>query len=551
MTSCTDFLTIIPPDKIVHEQFWHTKDDVNGMLATSYLKLATTDAVSKAIVWGELRADNMTFESGKTKDDIRYIVEANITEENSYTKWGIFYEAINYANLVIEYADLVPARDPDFTESDCDIVKGEMYAMRALCHFYLLRAFRDIPMALSAAVNDSELPDYKQVHPLEALDLIMEDLNRAESLVMNSGSYSDNRKNYGRITKNAVQAIKADVNLWRAAFTTYYQKIGDNNKLATVNVQEYYDNCIANCESVLNSMDKLYQKNHSNKPGGEKEVPYNLIANHDEGALKAESYESHSFDQIFVGENSRESIFELQIDKKLCEGHSQGISKMYGHKDAAGQVEVPQSFMSKYEKDDLRKYSYVNYPYLQGKELPAKLVVSKYISKNSPAAEELPSQDDIESNWIIYRQTDVMLMMAEALVLRPSASRDDVKKSFELVDAVNRRARADSVNVINPLKEPLDAETAHELVMNERLRELAFEGKRWFDLVRKALRENTTDNIKFVADKLESNSASLKNKMVSIDNLFLPIHVDELRFNKNLVQNPAYKAEESSIGIKK
>ena len=83
MTSCTDFLTIIPPDKIVHEQFWHTKDDVNGMLATSYLKLATTDAVSKAIVWGELRADNMTFESGKTKDDIRYIVEANITEENS------------------------------------------------------------------------------------------------------------------------------------------------------------------------------------------------------------------------------------------------------------------------------------------------------------------------------------------------------------------------------------------------------------------------------------------------------------------------------------
>ena len=44
MTSCTDFLTIIPPDKIVHEQFWQTKDDVNGMLATSYLKLATTDA---------------------------------------------------------------------------------------------------------------------------------------------------------------------------------------------------------------------------------------------------------------------------------------------------------------------------------------------------------------------------------------------------------------------------------------------------------------------------------------------------------------------------
>ena len=116
MTSCTDFLTIIPPDKIVHEQFWQTKDDVNGMLATSYLKLASTDAISKAIVWGELRADNMTFEKSKVKDDIRYIVEANLTDENGYTRWGIYYQAINYANLVIEYAPLVVERDPDFTQ---------------------------------------------------------------------------------------------------------------------------------------------------------------------------------------------------------------------------------------------------------------------------------------------------------------------------------------------------------------------------------------------------------------------------------------------------
>ena len=127
MTSCTDFLTIIPPDRIVHEQFWRTKDDVNGMLATSYLKLATTDAVSKAIIWGELRADNLTFESGKSKDDpIRYIVEANINEENTYTKWGVFYEAINYANLVIEYAPLVKEHDPDFDDSDIAVVVGEM-----------------------------------------------------------------------------------------------------------------------------------------------------------------------------------------------------------------------------------------------------------------------------------------------------------------------------------------------------------------------------------------------------------------------------------------
>lgn len=556
MTSCTDFLTIIPPDRIVHEQFWQTKDDVNGMLATSYLKLATTDAVSKAIIWGELRADNITFESGKSKDDpIRYIVEANINEENTYTKWGIFYEAINYANLVIEYAPLVVERDPDFGPGDLDVAVGEMYAMRALCHFYLVRTFRDIPMALVPAINDSELPAYEQVHPLEALDYIMQDLDSAENKVMLT--YSDPKSNRGRITRNAVLAMKADVNLWRAAFTDWCSKCGEEkyNKhpLVNANVQSYYSECIDNCQAVLNNIDKVYENNNS-KPGhgkNEDELPYHLISNHDENAIKNETFQSRVYDEIFGQENSAESIFELQIDQKLCESYSLGLTSMYGHKDAAGQLEVPRSFMNKYERDDLRKYSYTNFPYVTGAQEPAKLAVAKYISKESPTPETMRAQKDIDANWIVYRQTDVMLMMAEALVLQPSVNSNDIKKSFEIVNLINTRSRVDTTNIRNPLKLPADAASAVELVLDERVRELAFEGKRWYDLVRKALRENTTDNIKFVADKLTSNVTSLKNKMLKIDNLFLPIYIDELRFNKNLVQNPAYDSVDSSIGMNK
>ena len=46
MSSCTDYLTIIPADVVVEENFWQTKDQVNGMLATSYLKLLSNDAVA-------------------------------------------------------------------------------------------------------------------------------------------------------------------------------------------------------------------------------------------------------------------------------------------------------------------------------------------------------------------------------------------------------------------------------------------------------------------------------------------------------------------------
>ena len=562
MTSCTDFLTIIPPDKIVHEQFWQTKEDVNGMLATSYLKLASTDAVSRAIVWGELRADNLTYEASKTKDDIKYIVEANITDENSYTNWGIFYEAINYANLVIEYAPLVIPRDPDFQQGDCDVVIGEMYAMRALCHFYLLRTFRDIPMAMVPAINDSELPDYKQVHPLDALDMIMNDLNIAEGLVRESGNYSNSSDNHGRITRNAVLAMKADVNLWRAAFTTYYKTNGDANPLANANVQNYYAECIANCNAILDNLDAQYKDDNKHKPAGTENVndKYHLIYNVDEFLTENKTYQSKSFDQIFIDENSRESIFELQIDQNLCSQSSgnadnntfKGLQFMYGAgvSDITPQVEVPKSFLDKkYEKDDLRKYSFVNYPYAEGAEMPKKLKVAKYIANTSPAV-GFRAKDKVDANWIVYRQTDVMLMKAEALVLK---DQPDLKEAFDIVKTINVRSRIDTTRtkIKNPLSEPTTVDVAHELVLDERLRELSFEGKRWYDLVRKALRENTTEKIKFVADKLISGAASVKNKMVSIDNLFFPINVEELRFNKNLVQNPAYNTDDSTIGMNK
>ena len=62
--------------------------------------------------------------------------------------------------------------------------------------------------------------------------------------------------------------------------------------------------------------------------------------------------------------------------------------------------------------------------------------------------------------------------------------------------------------------------------------------------MRKALCEKTTNDIKFVADKLDSNSGVVKSKMSTIDGLFMPIYIDELRYNKLLKQNPAYEDED-------
>ena len=544
-SSCTDYLTIIPADVVVEENFWQTKDQVNGMLATSYLKLLSSDAVSKAIIWGEMRSDNMTYPPSYNTD-IKNIVEANIIDENNYCRWGIFYEAINYANLVLESAPQVIERDPDFSEGDLEVVMGEMYAMRALCHFYLVRTFRDIPLAMKSAKNDSEIPDYVQVHPLEALNAIMDDLNRAENMVMKSGAFSSDQQNYGRITRNAVLAMKADVNLWRAAFATYYGN--DEKYVKPGDVQMYYDECVQNCNDVITNMDNALDEENKGKPVDK--YPYNLIQNRGDVKEKENGHFSTAYDDIFGTKNSSESIFELQVQgNNTTNGFAKGVYSVYGTEGNPGLAIVPQGFVtSNYEEDDLRVYSFTNLKsFKQTSTDNQNTCIAKYAAKSAPASNYRKS-DEWDANWIIYRRTDVLLMKAEAMVTRENASNADLVEAFNIVKAINTRSRVDTLNITNPLKVEnyMTRDASMDLVRKERLLELSYEGKRWYDLVRLALREKSTDKIKFVADKLGGTSAVVKTKMSTIDGLFMPIHIDELRYNKNLKQNPAYEKKSSS-----
>ena len=541
MSSCTDYLTIIPADVVVEENFWQTKDQVNGMLATSYLKLMSRDAVTKAIVWGEMRSDNMTYPPSYNSD-IKNIVEANIIDENSFSSWGIYYEAINYANLVLESAPKVGECDPDFSEGDLDVVMGEMYAMRALCHFYLVRTFRDIPLALKSAKNDAEIPEYVQVKPMVALDSIMADLDRAENMVMKSGAFSNDQQNYGRITKNAVLAIKADVNLWRAAFATYN---GDDE----ASVDAYYNECVEDCSEIIATMDKLLDEENKGKPV--EKYAYNLIPNRGEAKELTSSHKSTAYDEIFGSKNSSESIFELQVQgDNIKNGAFNGVYRVYGSEGNPGMAIVPQGFVtSNYQEDDLRAYSFTNLKsFNQSSTDNQNTCIVKYAAKASPATSYRKS-DEWDANWIVYRRSDVLLMMAEAMASRSTAVESDFREAFGIVNAINTRSRIDSTDIKNPLKVDnyLTKETSLDLIRKERLLELSYEGKRWFDLVRKALCEKSTDKIKFVADKLGSGSAVVKTKMSTIDGLFMPIHIDELRYNKNLKQNPAYDKKDSSM----
>lgn len=582
LTSCTDFLTIYPTNSVIHENYWQTAEDVNGMLATCYQRLQSTSAIERMIIWGDLRGDQVAVRNNST-NTYKYIVEANLQDDNSYCTWADFYQAINDANMVLEFAPEVVERDPDFTEGDLNIVLGEMYAIRALSHFYLLRTFRDIPLAYKASVNDGELIDYPQVHPMVTLDSIMNDLERAEGLVMRSGGFPNSSAlyNYGRVTRNAVRAMKADVNLWLAAFSAYYAQNGADS--VVVNAPEvYYRQAITECDAIINDLSTRMADMYEANPGMGKidleKNPYYLVENNQADiARKASAAYNKIFgelkDQTALASHG-EVLFELVFDgTENSSNGNRGVSGLYGiHKDdGQGVLCVAKPWIAGakdntemiYHDKDFRAYSNTAAAELgsnstdNSSPASSEVGIAKYSSLSSPGSNRGGYREagkSFDANWIIYRLTDVMLMKAEALAMlisteTPAADTEDMElltQAFNLVDAVNYRSLMSEDERL--AKESFSTKSAiTELVLNERARELAFEGKRWYDLVRLALRTNTTNEVStLVSAKIEGGGASaVKKKLSTINTLFFPIAKSELNVNPLLVQNPAYESSSS------
>lgn len=559
--SCEDFLTIYPTDKVVLENYWKTKTDVENVVANSYRKMIQSSFTERLIVWGELRGDNVIL-GNNPSTNVKNIMEANLLAENGYNDWSHFYSIINNCNIVMHFAPEVMNEDPDFTQGDLDVTMGEMLALRALCHFYLVRTFRDIPLLKEAMIDDSQNLYQAQSTPLEALDFILDDLYKAEGLVMASGNYPNISDNKGRITKNAVRAIIADALLWKAAFAQYAAKGDDQG------VKQYYTECIAFCDSALNDQLRYnlnYEEENKIKSDGKIDEVYPLEHQPVKNTGNATYLDLPYYKVFYQGNNRRESIFELQ-HTNISEGGNYHVPYFYGYDYKVGQLSAPR-YMAEtgsqglYKATDYRRVTNINIPTSGEVDMYPIIKCTYRYASGTIEKPEYPSNNKLATtgdsryiseknmNTILYRTSDVMLMKAEALALRNDTvvpGNQDLRKSFELVKAVYYRSNPYKVTNADSIKYSSDAATMQALVLEERQRELAFEGKRWYDLVRKALRDGQTNDMLdvLVDHKYETNQKAIRSKMAAIDCLFFPIYQREIETNPLLKQNPAYEVED-------
>ena len=560
--SCGDFLEIKSTSEIVLEDFWNEKADVDNIVAGCYSRMQSDDVIRRMIVWGEARAENVTTGSNIDKDqNLENVLRENITTKNAYTTWDGFYAVINRCNTVIKYAPGVAERDPGYTQSELQATIAEVSGLRDLCYFYLIRTFRNVPFSFTAYTDDDQIMDLAPTSFENVLDSLINDLEKVKGQAIRRYPTTKPMYQTGRITQDAIYAMLCEMYLWK----------------------QDYQNCIKYADLVIQSKKDLQKEQRTISIGISQSADearlngFPLVTD----AITSSTY-GNAYKDVFVDGNSLETIFELVFDNQEA-GRSMpnnsAVSVLYGNANTTkgflgasdavvsdiGKSSQRTIYADRNKKLDARMYECLD---------PEASTITKYVygtirvnasSKDPVTTYSSKFSDGFNScNWIIYRLSDIMLLKAEALCqLMSEGSEKEIidanapllAQAFTLVNAVNKRSLCQYPLVDTLLASAYSTKDQMQtLVLQERQRELMFEGKRWYDLVRQCMRTNTTDAVTQAAGRREAvNGQYVQNffgsQATGMYAIFWPYNEEETKVNLNLAaaQNPAFSSGEGNI----
>ncbi len=472
MVQGCDWLELLPPDGLVVDEYWQTKEDVEAVLMGAYQKFADMD--ENLFFYGELRGE-MLKPAVWAPENQKQIMESNIYPTNPMCDWSGFYKIINYCNNVITLAPGVLEVDKTFTEFQLKNFQAEALFLRSLAYFYLVRIFGDVPYVASPTSDDNVDFYLPKSRGDSILMVVTSDLLAFEPTI--ATDYPNFKEDRGRATKGAVNALLADIALWRFDYEeclTYIEKIEAMNKYFLMTSAKWFE--------------------------------------------------------IFLPGNSLESIFELQFDGI---GQNNTMYDVTFQWDLYSSSEVAIEMMDPLTENEIKEA-------VRGKGTLAiesqDYRIFKYIG-GAPDQKTYRSGADARAcNFIIYRLADILLMKAEAL-----SQLDRFAEAEIVLNQIRTRALVQTLDLS-------DSRIAYEdAIMEERARELAFEGKRYFDLMRMGRRNNferKNDLIEVIIQQAPSTQKLvLASKLSNPLGWFLPILDVELEKNAKLVQNPYYDNE--------
>ncbi|SKB90922.1 Starch-binding associating with outer membrane [Parapedobacter luteus] len=464
------------------EVVFRDKAAVEGHLVTLYNQLRERQEhwYLDLLLIAEAHADNAY--AGTTGAEVVPFENNAIEGSNSVINrdWNRYLEDIARANRLIVNIDGV--QDASLTIAERERYKAEAKIFRAMILFDMVRLWGSIPVITTEAeditsetigeVYDDYFPS--QATEEEAYRQIEQDLLDA------LGAAPDNNpSDKTRFSKSVAKALLAKI---------YAEKpIRDYNK-----VIQYADELAADGFDLVSDYSDLFGMNASNTDTKMR--------------------------------NTQESILEAQF----FSGGGNWVTWMFGRdltnwnnnftwaKWVTPSRDLIRTFQN--EGDEVRyRESIVYYETSWSNYYP---------SSNYPFMYKCRSAF---SSIIKYRYADILLLKAEALIMRDGA---DLAAAADIIDRIRQRAGG-----LPRLSSSVRAskEAMLDALLKERRLELAFEGQRWFDLVR-------LNKVEEVMNAVFANDSGRRPQVYpfSENSYRMPIPQAVLDQNPNLVQNPGY-----------
>lgn len=482
---CNSWLDIVPEDQRVSQDYWNTKEDVANTTVSCYVSLR--DCLLKMVQWGELRGNGLNL-GAKITEPEREIRELNITSENDIVQWKEFYKVINTANSVLKYAPEVMMKDPTFKKEEYEAFRSENIFIRSLCYFYLVRAFGEIPLICEPYLTDDQSYQQPKVSERIVLDSLIRDLEGAlpGARLEFAANNADMWQNKARGTRWAMLALLADIYLWDGQ----------------------YEKVVFTCDRIM------------------KTGPFGLV--------KKEEW----FQNFYPG-NTVEIISHLYFDQPS--GQKNDMYKWFSESGSI-RYALAASLVNRFKEEtgDIRGVGGTYYEeesaYKIWKYLGVELVEGGGEAKKRASNNRSP-------HWIFYRYADVLLMKSEALMMKEEGNEVNYAEAMRLLNRVRERAGAELLTEAEIMS--ISEENFLKLILSEREKEFAGEGKSWFDILRMGKRDMYKYRKMMIDVLLESvsieNRPIYETKLSNEYGYFFPIHYDEIQSSGGiLTQNPFY-----------
>lgn len=500
LSSCNDFLELSPDDQVSGANFFQTESDFLQALHAAYNSLRI---VGPDYYTSEMRSDNTHYEYNPGNQGTAIYMRQDIADftnnaSNDYSAEMYYnnYVGISRTNVIL---DRLPAAN--LSDVAKDKMEGEARFLRAFYYFKLVRYFGGVPLYLHE-VSDESQAFQPRASVEEVYEQIITDATRAVDLLKQPDKFPQ----AGYATKGSATMLLAEV-------------------FATQNENE-------KAEALLLSLENM---------------GYDLLDNY------ADVFST-------ANKNSKESIFEVQFMEGLNTGVQSnfiyvflprcyntslityGIATNNTSNTGGGWNTPTQEMIDAYETGDTRldasigiaegTYDASNYFNLEadksivGYTAPEGKVGVPYIKKYlNPHA----NPNNTDDNWPVYRYADALLLLAEVQNKLGKTSNALVN-----LNRVRHRAIPNAAPIATTEKEALK-----DFILHERRVELAFENRRWFDLLRSGKAVEIMQR-NAVWMKEHYDYISKESYHIDVDKLLYPIPFAEIGVNPLLEQNPGY-----------